>query len=267
MSRKLIGHEWVEVEDPLDDFTPSGQLFDDPQEKRSFIQKLFTDIAPRYDWFNRIASCGFDQGWRKTLIEQAALSPGMQVLDVCTGTGDLAILCAKRLRALEKAVDEVSGRVVGTDMNAGMLKHALRKQRSAKLSIQWLQADTLLLPFPSHLFDRVTIGFSTRNLASLEAGLFEMVRMLKPGGQLLILETGRPHHPLLRIGYWLFLMTVARLIGWVLTGRCWPFTYLAQSVRRFVTPEQMMERLKLCDVTTRYVPLTGGLASLYIAIK
>ena len=185
--------------------------------------------------------------------------PGQQILDVCAGTGDLAILCAQRQRG--------EGLVIGVDMNGAMLARAERKQRSRGLSIEWLQADALSLPFVDGSFDRVTIGFSTRNLGDLTIGLQEMVRVLRSGGRLIILETGRPDNPAVRVGYHLFLLTVSRLIGLLLTGRLWPFTYLAKSVQEFLTPQQFVERLQRAQTTVEYVPLSSGLASLYLATK
>jgi demethylmenaquinone methyltransferase/2-methoxy-6-polyprenyl-1,4-benzoquinol methylase len=183
----------------------------------------------------------------------------MRLLDVCTGTGDLALLAAARLQG--------QGNVVGVDMNEAMLAYARRKSLNGKSGIQWLQADAQTLPFPDGSFDRVVIGFSTRNLSDLTAGLREMVRVLRPNGQLMILETGRPSNPVIRWGYQLFLLTVARTIGWLLTGRCWPFTYLARSVQQFLTPQEVVRRLEACATRARYVPLSGGLASLYLATK
>ena len=230
-----------------------------PQDKRSFVQRLFTNIAPRYDWFNRLASCGLDQHWRRAAIRYGQIQPGQRVLDVCAGTGDLAILCAQRQRG--------NSVVVGIDMNQAMLSYAAHKQRARGFSIQWLQGDALALPFADDAFDRVLIGFSTRNLSDLTAGLREMVRLLKPGGRLIILETGRPANPILRIGYQVFLFTVARIIGFALTGQLWPFTYLARSVKAFLTPAQMTECLRRASTTVQYVPLSQGLASLYLAAK
>ena len=92
------------------------------QEKRPFIQRLFTRIAPRYDWFNRLASCGLDRGWRRQAVAQGDIGPGQRVLDVCAGTGDLALLCARRQRG--------QGAVVGVDLNRAMLTRAQRKQRA-----------------------------------------------------------------------------------------------------------------------------------------
>ena len=227
--------------------------------KRSFVQRLFSRIAPRYDWFNRLASCGLDQRWRRAAIARGGIQPGQRVLDACAGTGDLALLCAAR--------QEGDGTIVGIDMNREMLLRAREKQRARRRAIAWIQGDAEALPFADGSFDRVVIGFSTRNLADLMAGLTEMVRVLRPGGRLIILETGYPAHPVLRFGYRAFLFTGARLIGWLLTGRCWPFTYLARSVQQFLTPPQMVDCLQRVKTQVQYVPLSYGLASLYVAIK
>lgn len=228
-------------------------------EKRVFIRRLFTDIAPRYDWFNRLASFGMDRRWRREAVKRGGIGPGQRVLDVCGGTGELAILCAREVRG--------DGMVVGIDFTAAMLAHAARKQRVLGLRIAWLQGDALALPFPDRSFDRVMIGFSTRNLADLTAGLREMLRVLRAQGRLIVLETGHPANPLIRAGYQVFLLTMARTIGFVLTGRCWPFTYLARSVRQFLTPKELMERLQQLGASAVYVPLSGGLASLYVATR
>ena len=230
-----------------------------PEEKRPFIQRLFTRIAPRYDWFNRLASCGLDGRWRHQAVERGGIAPGMRVLDVCAGTGDLALACAERQRG--------DGTVIGLDMTWAMLARAQEKQRAQRLLVGWLQGDAESLPFRDGGFDRVLIGFSTRNLSHLTVGLRELVRVLKPQGQLVILETGYPANPLVRAGYQVFLFTVARAIGFVLTGRLWPFTYLARSVRQFLTPQQFIERLESLETVPVYVPLSGGLASLYLATK
>jgi demethylmenaquinone methyltransferase/2-methoxy-6-polyprenyl-1,4-benzoquinol methylase len=227
--------------------------------KRPFVQKLFTSIAPRYDWFNRLATCGLDQYWRRQAVRHADVRPGHLVLDVCAGTGDLAILCSRRQHG--------RGSTVGIDLNQEMLLHAAKKQQAKRLRISWLQAEAETLPFPTGTFDRVVIGFSTRNLTSLGAGLAEMMRVLRPGGILVVLETGRPSNPLLRAGYQAFLFTYARAVGWALTGRMWPFTYLARSVQAFLTPDQFVQELRRAEADARYVPLSRGLASLFIATK
>lgn len=230
-----------------------------PADKRPFVQRLFSRIAPRYDWFNRLASFGLDQRWRRAAVAEGGVAAGQRVLDVCAGTGDLAILCARL------AGDD--GLIAGIDMNREMLSRARQKAQAKRLDIGWLQGDAESLPFSTGSFDRVFIGFSTRNLTDLTAGLREMIRVLRPSGRLVILETGYPSHPLLRFGYQAFLFTVARGIGFILTGKLWPFTYLAKSVRQFLTPQQVIERLTALSTQARYLPLSNGLASLYVATK
>ena len=227
--------------------------------QQAYVQRLFTRIAPRYDWFNRLASCGLDQGWRRQALRLGAVEPGMRLLDVCTGTGDLALLAA--------AQQQGHGEVVGVDRNGAMLRLAQQKQRRDGTAVSWLLGDAQALPFRSGSFDRVVIGFSTRNLSDLMAGLREMVRVLRPHGKLMILETGRPAHPIVRAGYQVFLYTVARAIGLMLTGRAWPFTYLARSVRRFLSPAELLQRLEACSTEAVYVPLSLGLASLFLVTK
>ncbi len=227
--------------------------------KRAFVHRLFTAIAPRYDWFNRLASLTLDQCWRRRAIVESGVGPGMRVLDVCTGTGDLALLCADRTRE--------GGVVVGLDFNETMLQAASQKQQQTRQAIRWLQGDAQALPCQSGSVDRVFIGFSTRNLSDLPQGLREMLRVLKPGGQLIVLETGKPNNRLVSLGYLVFLFTIARLIGWLLTGRLWPFTYLARSVKGFVSPAEFVALLNACGSQARYLPLSCGLASLYLARK
>ena len=228
-------------------------------DKRSFVQKLFTDIAARYDLFNRVASCGLDQRWRRLALEYGKIEPGHSVLDVCSGTGDLSILCALRQRG--------RGLVVSIDMNRAMLLRAQNKKYAQRTPISLLQADALSLPFPDCCFDRVLIGFSTRNLNDFTQGIREMVRVLRYGGVLVILETGYPRNHFLRACYQMFLFTAARLIGFMLTGRFWPFTYLAKSVKSFLSPGQVVEGLSDLSTDVTYVPLSHGFASLYLATK
>ncbi len=227
--------------------------------KRQLVRELFSAIAPGYDRFNRVASLGLDQGWRRRTIREAALTPGMRVLDVCTGTGDLALLASRQTGD--------QGLVVGLDFTWPMLQGAARRQAQTQASVDWLQADALVLPFRDQTFDRIVMGFSTRNLADLSAGIRELLRVLKPDGQVLILETGWPSNPVLRVGYWAFLATVVRLAGWIITGKLWPFTYFARSVKGFLTPAAFADVVRDSGGRVQHHPLSGGLASLYVISK
>jgi ubiquinone/menaquinone biosynthesis methyltransferase len=156
------------------------------------------------------------------------------------------------------------------DFNEAMLRHARRRHPHTNdigVGVNWMRGDAQALPFRTGTVDRVLIGFSTRNLSDLAAGLREMRRVLKPGGRLTILETGRPNHPLIRLGYMAILFTTTRVIGWLMTGRVWPFTYLAKSVQGFLTPEQCVALLTTCGFSARYHPLSFGIASLFLADK
>lgn len=234
----------------------------EPVPKRVFVQRLFTTIAPRYDWFNRLATLGLDLRWRTQAVNVSGLQDGMVIVDACTGTGDFAFLCAHRLNG--RSV------VAGVDLNEAMLRQARRRRPHTNdigVGVNWMQGDAQALPFRSGTVDRVFIGFSTRNLSDLAGGLREMHRVLKPGGRLVVLETGRPKHPLVRAAYFAVLLTMTRLIGWLVTGRIWPFTYLAKSVKGFVTPEECVALLQTCGFAARYQPLSLGVASLYLADK
>lgn len=230
------------------------------EPKPQFIHRLFERMAHRYDRFNRLASFGLDQGWRRIAVARVEVAPGMRVLDLCTGTGDLALRCAQHL---------MDGRVVGVDFSQQMLALARRKTPAFQQArVTWLLADGEQLPFPPGSFDRALIGFSTRNFGSLERAAREVCRVLRPGGRWVILEAGKPQHPLWRMGYHLYLAVGMPVIGFVVLGTCWPFQYLRRSIRAFYEPPQFMARLQAWGFArVRHEPLNGGIADLFIAEK
>lgn len=228
------------------------------EDKRQFITRLFATIANRYDLFNRLSSLTLDRRWRALAVEHSRLEPGSRVLDLCTGTGDLALACA----------DEIQGRIVGVDVCAPMLHMARQKATHRHVTVDWLFGDALSLPFRDASFARVLVGFSTRNLANLPLGLREMYRVLEPHGRLVILETGKPNHRWLRIAYFLYLRTVVVAIGWLLFFKAWPFTYLQRSVARFWEPHEFVRALREVGFrSVHYRALGGGIAALYVADK
>ncbi|MBI4228004.1 MAG: ubiquinone/menaquinone biosynthesis methyltransferase [Candidatus Omnitrophica bacterium] len=223
---------------------------------------MFDALSGRYDLFNRLASLGLDQGWRRRAIAAAGLKPGWRVLDLGAGTGDLALMAA--------AVVAPTGVVEALDVSAPMLQRA--RAKAARVPAGWhvrpVQGTAERLPASDHTYDAVVSGFVMRNVSHLERTLAESHRVLRPGGRLAILEFSRPRAVLLRWGHalWLGLGTLA--IGWLLTGIRGPFTYLRRSIAGFLPPEQFLARLRehgFADVAA--TPLLGGAVILYQGMK
>lgn len=211
------------------------------------VRRMFDRIAPVYDLMNRVMTAGLDRSWRRRAVE-AVVAPGSVVLDVCCGTGDLAI-----------AAEEAGGVVTGLDFSDAMLERARRKSGS----VTWVQGDALALPFPDGSFDAATVGFGVRNVADLERGLGELRRVLRPGGRLAILEITRPRG-LLRPFFSLWFDRVVPLLGRVLPGGS-AYTYLPASVRRFPDAESLaaaLGRAGFADVTVRL--MGGSIVALHV---
>jgi demethylmenaquinone methyltransferase/2-methoxy-6-polyprenyl-1,4-benzoquinol methylase len=214
----------------------------------SAVEAMFDRISPVYDAMNRVMTAGLDRRWRR-LTADAVVVPGDEVLDACCGTGDLAL-----------AAERAGGRVTGLDFSERMLERARRKSAS----VRWVRGDALALPFADGSFDAATVGFGIRNVDDLEAGLRELVRILRPGGRLGCLEITRPRG-LLRPFFRLWFDGLVPLAGKVLPGGA-AYTYLPASVRRFPGPEdlaELMRRAGLEDVRWRL--LGGGIVALHTA--
>jgi demethylmenaquinone methyltransferase/2-methoxy-6-polyprenyl-1,4-benzoquinol methylase len=189
------------------------------------VRRMFDRIAPVYDAMNRLMTAGLDRRWREATAA-AVVRPGDRVLDVCCGTGDLAIAAAN-----------AGGKVTGVDFSEPMLARARVKNQE----IEWVSGDALTLPFSDGSFDAATVGFGVRNLADLERGLAELRRILKPEGRLAILEITRPKG-LLAPFYRLWFDGVIPFAGKVLPGGS-AYSYLPASVRRFPGPEDLAKLL------------------------
>ncbi|TMK78990.1 MAG: bifunctional demethylmenaquinone methyltransferase/2-methoxy-6-polyprenyl-1,4-benzoquinol methylase UbiE [Actinobacteria bacterium] len=186
---------------------------------------MFDRIAPVYDAMNRLMTAGLDQRWRRETAS-AVVRPGDRVLDVCCGTGDLAL-----------AATQAGGHVTGLDFSTSMLERARRKSSA----VEWIDGDALALPFPDASFDAATVGFGVRNLANVERGLGELRRVLRPGGRVAILEITRPRGALAPF-YRFWFDGVIPLAGKVLPGGS-AYSYLPASVRRFPAPEGLAKLL------------------------
>lgn len=213
------------------------------------VRGMFDRIAGVYDAMNRVMTLGLDRRWRR-LAAQEVVWPGDRVLDVCCGTGELAIEAERR-----------GGRVVGIDFSERMLDRARRKSGT----IEWVRGDALALPFPDGAFDAATVGFGVRNLSDLRAGLVEIARVLRPGGRIAVLEITSPSG-LLRPFFRLWFERLVPLLGKALPGGE-AYTYLPASVRRFPGPEDLARLLEAAGFrAVRHRRLGGGIVALHTAV-
>ena len=234
----------------------------DKREAR--IRRMFGQIAPWYDFLNHLLSLNIDRRWRDKTAKLVAPVPGAgPVLDLCTGTGDLALTYD---RAAQGTVP-----VVGADFCHEMLVRAAQKAHAAGAGsrVRFVEADAQALPFPADTFQIVTVAFGLRNITDTDAGLAEMVRVAKPGGRIAILEFSKPRHWLLgRLYRWYFRYALP-LIGQILCrNRESAYRYLPESVLKFPDYEELAAKLRahgLADVA--YRPLTFGVATLYVGVK
>lgn len=218
------------------------------------IRAMFGRIAHRYDLLNRVLSLGRDVAWRRHLVRCVTGCAPNTVLDVCTGTGDIAL-----------AMTETS--VVGADFCLPMLALARRKAGDDERQLPLVAADALGLPVADASVEVVTVAFGVRNFSDLDAGLRELVRVLRPHGRLVVLEFSRPRGVLAPLlGWWV--RSVPPLIGRLVSGDAEAYSYLTDSVDRFPSGDAMCERLAeagLEKVTSR--ALTGGVATLYQGVR
>jgi demethylmenaquinone methyltransferase/2-methoxy-6-polyprenyl-1,4-benzoquinol methylase len=216
---------------------------------------MFDRIAGRYDAMNSVMSAGLHHRWRARTVDAAGVGPGDATLDVCCGTGDLALELRRRVGA--------GGRVVGLDFSAPMLELAERKSEAAGAGIEWMQGNALELPFEDASFDAATVGFGVRNVADVEGAIAEMARVVRPGGRVAILEITTPQRPPLKWFFAIWFDRIVPLLG-TLAGDREAYTYLPTSVRRFPPAHELaglMHSVGLRDV--RYVVLAGGIVAIH----
>jgi len=227
------------------------------------ISGMFDRIAYRYDRLNRVLSVGLDQRWRARAIRELAFTGTEDVLDMCTGTADLAI----------KAVTMGGGQarsVVGVDFAGEMLKLGLGKVRKAGLGsrIHLVRGDATNVPLPDASFDAAMVAFGIRNVHNYEAGLREFARVLKPGGRLAVLEFGKPQVPGIKQGYEWYFKYLLPVIGRMGSKHHEAYSYLPASVDQFPAPDVFANMLKNHGfATVRTVSLTLGTVYLYIATR
>lgn len=235
--------------------------YDDRREKGEQVREMFDSIAPAYDFMNRAMTLGIDRLWRRKAISLLAGKPHDYILDIATGTGDLAIELAHRLDPLE---------VTGVDLSEAMLAKGREKVADENLTdvIRLQQADCLSLPFTDDTFDIVTSAFGVRNFENLLAGYREMHRVLKPGGTVCILELSTPQSALVKPFYALYTRHIIPTIGRVVSSDRRAYSYLPESIAAVPQGEAMLDLMARAGFSQgRFIPLTLGVCTIYLAEK
>ncbi len=225
---------------------PAGRL------EAGQVQAMFDRIAGVYDLMNTAMTAGLHHRWRERAVDLAAVGPGDRVLDVATGTGDLAIALSRRVGP--------DGEVIGSDFSEGMLARA--RVKAPRLRFEW--GDAQQLPYPDDRFAAATVGFGARNFADLRMGLNEMQRVVAPGGHVVVLEITTPRRPPLSSFYRLWFDRIVPALG-RLAGDPDAYSYLPNSVKRFPGPSALagvMSDVGLVDI--RYVLTAGGIIAIHV---
>jgi demethylmenaquinone methyltransferase/2-methoxy-6-polyprenyl-1,4-benzoquinol methylase len=239
---------------PVIGAAPEGAT--DRESASRAVREMFTAIAPRYDLLNHLLSANVDKlWWRRTarMFSGILSRPGAQVLDLCCGTGDMAF-------ALRREGSQAH--ITGADFSHAMLVRANAKS-SAEHPVKWTEADALQLPFPDQSFDLVTSAFGFRNLADYDAGLREIHRVLRPGGEYGILEFSEPEGMLGKL-YNVYFKSVLPRVGRLISGAPSAYAYLPESVARFPAPAEMLVRMQAIGFRdASWIPYTFGIAGLF----
>lgn len=225
------------------------------------VREMFAGIAGRYDFLNHFLSANTDTRWRRLVarkLQSFLQHEGTRALDVACGTGDLSLALAR----------ETGAQVIGTDFCRPMLEIAARKAAAGVSLIPFVEGDALSLPFADCSFDAVSIAFGLRNLSSVEGGLKELWRVLKPGGRAAILEFSRPIVPGFRSLFQFYFSRVLPRIGGLVSGSRGAYEYLPESVSRFPDQKKLVLMMQAAGFSeVEYQNLTGGIAALHLGTR
>lgn len=234
--------------------------YDSGQTKKEEVAQMFNNISANYDFLNHFLSLGIDHLWRKRAVKQLQKQQPKVILDLATGTGDFAIACLKLKPE----------KIIGMDISSGMLEVGKQKMKKRAFDniIDMQLGDSENMPFSDHTFDAITVGFGVRNYENLEKGLGEMLRVLKPGGQAVILEFSKPKAFPIKQLFGLYSKVLIPLFGKYISKDERAYTYLPESVAAFPEGAAFVDVLqKVGYQTLEPIRLSGGIASIYIGTK
>jgi demethylmenaquinone methyltransferase/2-methoxy-6-polyprenyl-1,4-benzoquinol methylase len=249
-------------EDNKTDFTDFGYKNVDAQEKAGLVANVFHSVADRYDLMNDLMSAGIHRVWKRFTIEVSAVRPGHRVLDIAGGTGDLTARFSELVGA--------DGEVVLADINDSMLRVGRDKLIDSGFhgNIEYVQANAECLPFPDNHFDVVSIAFGLRNVTDKDAALRSMLRVLKPGGRLLVLELSKPGNEILSRAYDTYSFKILPLLGKLVAGDSGSYQYLAESIRMHPDQETLKEMMEMAGFARcEFFNMTGGVVALHRGVK
>jgi len=244
------------------DTTHFGYQKVDKDDKANLVAGVFHSVAARYDLMNDLMSGGIHRIWKRFTIELSGVRRGDSVLDIAGGTGDLAAKFARIVGG--------DGRVVLADINESMLQVGRDKllDTGQISNIEFVQADAQYLPFPENSFDCITIAFGLRNVTDKDKALRSMLRVLKPGGRLLVLEFSKPQNELLSRAYDTYSFRMLPFMGKLVANDSESYKYLAESIRMHPDQETLLEMLEDAGFTNcNFHDLTGGIVALHRGIK
>ena len=235
--------------------------YDNRRGKTEQVREMFDNIAPAYDFLNRAMSLGLDKGWRRRAVRMVAKTAPRHIVDIATGTGDFAISLAEAMPGAT---------VSGLDLSEGMIEVGRRKVAEKGLAerISFTRGDCLAMPLGPEVADAITVAFGVRNFANLREGYRAMLRTLRPGGMLCVIELSTPTNPLVKPFYNLYTRGIIPLMGRAISKDTRAYSYLPESIAAVPKGREMLVLMQEAGFTdTRFYPLTFGVCTIYTGVR